>query len=81
MAFIIITELMIIIICFFADKCWQIVRTIEKGGVKLIYNCDPVDGTCNTTSNYVRPVISVNQKMPVTGSETPDDPYRFIVIF
>lgn len=37
----------------FADKCWQIVRTTENGGAKLIYNGDPVNGTCNTTTNYI----------------------------
>ncbi len=30
----------------FGGFCWQIVRTTETGGVKLIYNGDSVDGKC-----------------------------------
>lgn len=41
----------------FADICWQIVRTTENGGVKLIYNGLPVNGVCGEaaydTSSYV----------------------------
>lgn len=34
----------------FANFCWKIIRTTEKGGVKLIYNGVPsTDGTCNNT--------------------------------
>lgn len=33
----------------FADKCWQIIRTTETEGVKLIYNGVPVSGTCEST--------------------------------
>ena len=33
----------------FADFCWKIVRTTETGGVKLIYNGTPTNGTCNNT--------------------------------
>ena len=31
----------------FANFCWKIVRTTETGGVKLIYNGVPSNGTCN----------------------------------
>lgn len=41
----------------FADICWQIVRTTENGGVKLIYNGLSVNGVCGKTaydtSSYV----------------------------
>ena len=30
----------------FAGFCWKMVRTTDTGGVKLIYNGEPVDGTC-----------------------------------
>ncbi len=30
----------------FANNCWQIVRTTEKGGTKIIYSGIPKDGTC-----------------------------------
>lgn len=32
----------------FAGSCWQIVRTTETGGVKMIYNGEPVDGQCTS---------------------------------
>ena len=33
----------------FAGFCWNIVRTTETGGIKLIYNGTPTNGTCNNT--------------------------------
>ena len=33
----------------FGGFCWKIVRTTESGGIKLIYNGTPTDGTCNNT--------------------------------
>ena len=33
----------------FGNFCWQIVRTTATGGVKMIYNGVPTDGTCNNT--------------------------------
>ena len=35
----------------FANFCWKIVRTTETGGVKLIYNGVPTNGTCNNTGD------------------------------
>ena len=29
--------------------CWQVIRTTETGGTKLIYNGEPVDGKCERT--------------------------------
>ena len=38
----------------FADHCWQIVRTTDTGGVKLIYNGEVVDNKClNTRGEHV----------------------------
>lgn len=34
----------------FANYCWQIVRTTEQGGIKMIYNGIPTNGTCNNTN-------------------------------
>ena len=31
----------------FANFCWKIVRTTETGGIKLLYNGIPSNGTCN----------------------------------
>lgn len=33
----------------FANKCWKIVRTTETGGIKIIYNGLPTNGSCNNT--------------------------------
>lgn len=33
----------------YAGFCWKIVRTTETGGVKLIYNGNPINGKCNNT--------------------------------
>ena len=35
----------------FANFCWKIVRTTETGGIKLIYNGLPSNGTCNNTGS------------------------------
>lgn len=33
----------------FANFCWKMIRTTETGGVKLIYNGIPTDGSCDNT--------------------------------
>jgi len=33
----------------FGGFCWKIVRTTETGGIKIIYNGIPTNGTCNNT--------------------------------
>ena len=33
----------------FAGKCWHAIRTTETGGLKVIYNGEPVDGKCEST--------------------------------
>ena len=33
----------------FGDYCWNIVRTTDTGGVKLLYNGVPSDGKCNNS--------------------------------
>lgn len=30
----------------FADKCWQMIRTTDTGGVKMLYNGEAVDNKC-----------------------------------
>ena len=39
----------------FANLCWEIIRTTETGGVKLIYDGTPSNGTCTNTgaSSYL----------------------------
>ena len=36
----------------FGGFCWQIVRTTTTGGIKMIYNGIPSNGTCNNTGVY-----------------------------
>lgn len=31
----------------FANFCWKIIRTTEKGGIKILYNGTPTDGKCS----------------------------------
>ncbi len=33
----------------FAGFCWQVIRTTETGGTKLVYNGEVVDGKCEST--------------------------------
>lgn len=33
----------------FANRCWQVLRTTETGGTKLVYNGEVVDGKCEST--------------------------------
>ena len=35
----------------FGDFCWQMIRTTDTGGVKLIYNGIPNEGKCNNTGS------------------------------
>ena len=36
----------------FANKCWQMIRTTDTGGVKLLYNGDPETSTVNGETIY-----------------------------
>lgn len=38
----------------FAEYCWKIVRTTDKGGTKLVYNGKPSNGQCNNTGSNTR---------------------------
>lgn len=37
----------------FANFCWKMVRTTDKGGIKLIYNGIPVDGSCANSGSSI----------------------------
>lgn len=39
------------------DYCWQLYRTTEQGGAKLIYNGVVVDGACPVRSSYSERII------------------------
>lgn len=37
----------------FANKCWLIYMTTDTKGIKMIYNGEPINGTCSTTNKYI----------------------------
>ena len=48
----------------FAGHCWQMIRTTDTGGVKMIYNGEADDGKClNTRGNHVGYAKSVSQNL------------------
>ena len=50
----------------FGGFCWQVIRTTETGGTKLIYNGEPVDGKCEGTREQHQAIRSVEDIYPVT---------------
>ena len=51
----------------FAGKCWQMIRTTDTGGVKLLYNGEVEDGKClSTRGNHVGYVSGTKQSMDTT---------------
>ncbi len=50
----------------FAGFCWQMYRTTDTGGVKLIYNGVPDDGKCNNTGTAQQ--IGVSEFNTAVGS-------------
>ena len=51
----------------FADHCWQMIRTTDTGGVKLIYNGEPENNQClNTRGNHVGYASRTTQSMSTT---------------
>ena len=41
----------------FANKCWQIIRTNETGGIRIIYNGEPENGKCESTRQSHKGII------------------------
>ena len=51
----------------FANHCWQMIRTTDTGGVKMIYNGEPEDDKClNTRGNHVGYASRTTQSMSTT---------------
>lgn len=44
----------------FGGFCWQVVRTTETKGTKLIYNGEPVDGKCESNRNNHTGIVGAN---------------------
>ena len=41
----------------FNNMCWQMIRTTETGGIKLVYNGDVVDGKCLNTRGEHKGIV------------------------
>ena len=51
----------------FANHCWQMIRTTDTGGVKMIYNGEAENGQClNTRSNHVGYASLTTQSLNTT---------------
>ena len=48
----------------FAGYCWQMLRTTDTGGVKMIYNGIPVDGKCVNTRSAFYDITKVYASTP-----------------
>ena len=46
----------------FGGFCWQVIRTTETGGTKLVYNGEPVDGKCESTRENHTGIIGYADK-------------------
>ena len=51
----------------FNNMCWQMIRTTETGGIKMIYNGDPVDGKCESTRGNHKGIVQSNYGSPNIG--------------
>ena len=51
----------------FANHCWQMIRTTDTGGVKMVYNGEPENNQClNTRGNHVGYTSRTTQSMSTT---------------
>ena len=44
----------------FNNICWQMIRTTETGGMKMIYNGDVVDGKCESTRGTHKGIVGAD---------------------
>ena len=53
----------------FGGLCWQVIRTTETEGTKLIYNGEPVDGKCESTRNNHKGIVGTDGATQNLGLE------------
>ena len=53
----------------FGGFCWQIIRTTESGGTKIIYNGEPEDGKCESTRGKHKGFAGQNASDQALNSE------------
>ena len=66
----------------FGGFCWKMVRTTETGGIKLIYNGSPTDGTCTLAKgSYNEPLFGTvtigSSKYNATETGAPGAGYMY----
>ena len=44
----------------FNNMCWQMIRTTETGGIKMVYNGELVDGKCESTRGDHKGIVGAN---------------------
>ena len=52
----------------FANRCWQVVRTTENKGVKLIYNGEVVNGKCESTRGNHNGIVGIKDTTTINGT-------------
>ncbi|MBR7042343.1 MAG: hypothetical protein IKI04_02455, partial [Bacilli bacterium] len=53
----------------FGGFCWQVIRTTETGGTKLIYNGEPVNGKCESTRTDHKGIVGANGTTQTLNAE------------
>ena len=53
----------------FGGFCWQIIRTTETKGIKMIYNGEPVDGKCESTREGHNGIVKKANSLEVLSEE------------
>lgn len=54
----------------FADKCWQVIRTTETGGVKMVYYGLPVEGKCENDRENINSYSASGANITNIGNNT-----------
>ena len=54
----------------FAGYCWQIIRTTDNGGIRLIYNGVPVNNQCETNRGVTKGINGLNGTTQVMSGAT-----------
>ena len=52
----------------FGNQCWQVIRTTETGGIKLIYNGEPVNGKCESSREMHKGIVGKNNNYQTLSS-------------
>ena len=53
----------------FNNMCWQMIRTAETGGIKMIYNGEPENGQCLSTRGNHKGIVQSNHTSQTLNSE------------